>query len=67
MHYAEIKYLQISSIEMQMPNKHYIDLDFSSFTKLRIEGQNKEVYLPLDKPSGIIYGRLNRKDSSAKL
>ncbi|KAG5312326.1 URIC Uricase, partial [Acromyrmex insinuator] len=61
------KVKQISSIEMRMPNKHYIDLDFSSFTKLRIEGQNKEVYLPLDKPSGIIYGRLNRKDSSAKL
>ncbi|KYM97773.1 PREDICTED: uricase [Cyphomyrmex costatus] len=59
---------QISSVEMQMPNKHYFDLDFSPYTKLHsVQGENKEVYLPVDKPSGIIYGRLNRKDSSAKL
>lgn len=61
-----IKYLQIYSIEMQMPNKHYFDLDLSKFAKL-VQGQNKEVYLPVDKPSGIIYARLNRKTLSARL
>lgn len=61
-----MKYLQICSIEMQMPNKHYFDLDLSKFSKV-IQGQNKEVYLPIDKPSGIIYARLNRKDFSSKL
>ncbi|XP_077274258.1 uricase-like [Temnothorax americanus] len=60
------KVKQIRSIEMQMPNKHYFDLDFSKFSKV-IQGQNKEVYLPMDKPSGIIYARLNRKDFSPKL
>jgi len=58
--------LQIRSIEMQMPNKHYFDVDFSKFSKV-IQGQNKEVYLPIDKPSGIIYARLNRKNLSAKI
>lgn len=51
---------------MQMPNRHYFDLDLSKFSKV-IQGQNKEVYLPIDKPSGIIYARLNRKDFSPKL
>ncbi|KAL6260095.1 hypothetical protein P5V15_007634 [Pogonomyrmex californicus] len=60
------KVKQICSIEMQMPNKHYFDMDLSKFTKV-IQGQNKEVYLPIDKPSGIIYARLNRKSFSAKL
>ncbi|XP_015115625.1 uricase [Diachasma alloeum] len=57
---------QIYSIEMRMPNKHYFDLDLSKFPKL-VEGENKEVYLPVDKPSGIIYAQLNRKDISSKL
>lgn len=57
---------QIASIEMRMPNKHYYDLDLSKFPKL-VEGENKEVYLPVDKPSGIIYAQLHRKDVSPKL
>lgn len=59
-------YFQISSIEMQMPNKHYFDIDLTKFSKL-VSGENKEVYLPVDKPSGIIYAQLNRKDVTSKL
>lgn len=57
---------QIYSIEMKMPNKHYFDVDLSKFSKL-VTGENKEVYLPVDKPSGIIYAQLNRKDIASKL
>ncbi|CAD6215953.1 GSCOCG00004255001-RA-CDS [Cotesia congregata] len=57
---------QIKSIEMRMPNKHYFDLDMSKFPKL-VDGENKEVYLPVDKPSGIIYAQLNRKDLTSRL
>ncbi|XP_011498832.1 PREDICTED: uricase [Ceratosolen solmsi marchali] len=57
---------QICSIEMRMPNKHYFDIDMSRFSKL-VTGENKEVYLPVDKPSGIIYAQLKRKDITSKL
>lgn len=60
------KVKQIYSIEMKMPNKHYFDIDLSKFTTL-VQGKNKEVYLPIDKPSGIIYAQLNRKSLSSKL
>ena len=51
---------------MRMPNKHYFELDLSKFPKL-VQDENKEVYLPVDKPSGIIYAQLNRKDVLSKL
>lgn len=51
---------------MRMPNKHYFELDLSKFSSL-VVGENKEVYLPVDKPSGIIYAQLNRKDVTARL
>lgn len=53
----------IDNIEMTMPNKHYVNFDFSQFKG--IEGSNEEssVYLPLDKPSGTIYGKLDRRQS----
>ncbi|KAJ8673955.1 hypothetical protein QAD02_005217 [Eretmocerus hayati] len=57
---------QISSIEMKMPNKHYFDVDLSKFSKL-VSTENKEVYLPVDKPSGIIYAQLNRKSITSRL
>lgn len=57
---------QISAIEMRMPNKHYFDVDLSKFAKI-VEGENKEVYLPVDKPSGIIYAQLHRKDLNSKM
>ncbi|XP_046604326.1 uricase [Neodiprion virginianus] len=57
---------QIYSIEMRMPNKHYFTLDLSKFPKL-VQGENQEVYLPVDKPSGIIYAQLDRKAVVSKL
>ncbi|XP_012262483.2 uricase [Athalia rosae] len=57
---------QIQSIEMRMPNKHYFTLDMSKFSKL-VQGENQEVYLPVDKPAGIIYAQLDRKSIGSKL
>lgn len=51
----------INSIEMTMPNKHYIDFDFSKLQGLEGSGEDNKVFLPLEKPSGVIYGKLNRK------
>lgn len=53
----------ISSIEMTMPNKHYISFDFSKFKGLEGTNDDQSVFLPLDKPSGVIYGKLDRKPS----
>lgn len=53
---------QIDSIEMTLPNKHYVNIDFSKFSGL-VPGGDETVFLPLDKPSGVIYLRLNRNMS----
>jgi urate oxidase len=47
---------------MSMPNKHYFPLDLSKFPQSVVKGQNKEVYEPVDKPSGIIHATLQRKE-----
>jgi urate oxidase len=52
---------QISRIDMTMPNKHYLTLDLSKFPQNVVQGENKEVYEPVDKPSGIIHAILERK------
>lgn len=57
---------QIASIDMEMPNKHYFTVDFSKFPKL-VQGNNEEVFLPVDKPAGIIYAQLDRKQFKSKL
>lgn len=60
--------VQISRIDMAMPNKHYFTLDLSKFPLSIIQGENKEVYQPVDKPSGIIHAMLERKQQAmAKL
>lgn len=51
---------QIDSIEMTLPNKHYVSVDFSQF-KTIVKDQEQNVYLPLDKPSGVIFAKLDRK------
>ncbi|KAL7286102.1 hypothetical protein TKK_0019616 [Trichogramma kaykai] len=66
------KVRQISSIEMKMPNKHYFPFDFSKFPRLveSLSGdQDRDVYVPQDNPSGVIYAQLNRKQplTSSKL
>lgn len=63
-----LSYLQISRIEMFMPNKHYLTVDMSKFPPSVLENnENKEVYHPIDKPSGIIYAELLRKELNSKL
>jgi urate oxidase len=60
--------VQIKRIDMSMPNKHYFPLDLSKFPQSVVKGQNKEVYEPVDKPSGIIHATLQRKGQTrAKL
>lgn len=54
---------EVSSIDMTMPNKHYFNFDFSKFPKL-VQGEElkeETVFLPVDKPAGIIYAQLDRK------
>ena len=56
--------LQVKKITIFMPNAHYFDFDFTKFPLLQTE-LNKpglgDVYLPLDKPSGIIESTLERE------
>jgi urate oxidase len=57
---------EISSISIQMPNKHYFVFDTSKYPAV-VQGENKEVFHPVDKPSGIIYSQLSRKNILSKL
>lgn len=53
---------EINSIEMTLPNKHYVNIDFTKFKGI-VENKDETVFLPLVKPSGVIYLKLNRKMS----
>jgi len=50
---------QMSKIEVRLPNKHYYSIDFGQFPNM--DKQNDEVFLPGDKPAGIISAVLGRK------
>ena len=46
-----------------MPNAHYFDFDFGGFQELKEEldaSCNREVYTPVDNPSGIIESEMDR-------
>lgn len=49
-----------------MPNKHYFTFDTSKHPQV-VNGDNKEVFQPVDKPSGIIFAQLKRKNIFSKL
>lgn len=51
----------INWMEMTLPNVHYVNIDFSKFNGLVSTEAEETVYLPLDKPSGVIYLKLARK------
>lgn len=53
---------EINSIEMTLPNKHYVNIDFTKFKEI-VQNEDETVFLPLVKPSGVIYLKLNRKMS----
>ncbi|XP_067940978.1 uricase-like [Watersipora subatra] len=57
------KVKQISEISMSLPNVHYFDVDMARFTQLSLRN-TKNVYLPTDKPSGIIKATLARSQTS---
>lgn len=51
---------QMSHIEVELPNKHYVPVDFSKLS--RVAGtHNDEVFLPYDAPAGNIKAILGRK------
>lgn len=56
----------LERIELEMPNVHYLTADFSKFPNL-IQGQNLEVFVPTDKPSGNIFVEMNREKIASKL
>jgi urate oxidase len=56
---------EIRYIEMELPNRHYVNIDLSKFPKVG-SATNDEVLLPLDKPSGNIHAALAR-NFTAKL
>ncbi|CAD7079326.1 unnamed protein product [Hermetia illucens] len=57
---------QVGSISMQMPNKHYFDFDTKPFKNV-IPGDTNNVFIPVDKPSGIIYAQLDRSGLKSRL
>lgn len=56
---------QIAAINIEMPNIHYYPFDISKFPKV-IQGENKEVFHPVDKPNGNIFSQLTRKAIALK-
>lgn len=57
---------QVASIEMTLPNKHYFHFDTKPFEKIA-PGENNEVFMPVDKPYGIVYAQLSRKDINSHI
>jgi urate oxidase len=51
---------QMSHIEVELPNKHYVPVDFSKFSRITGD-QNDQVFLPFDTPAGTIKAVLGRK------
>lgn len=51
---------------MRMPNKHYFAVDLSKFPRVG-SPNNNEVFMPVDKPSGMIESTLARSDLMSKL
>jgi urate oxidase len=51
---------QMSHIEVELPNKHYVPIDFTKFSTMT-GTHNDEVFLPYDHPAGTIKAVLGRK------
>lgn len=60
-----IVFFQIAVVNIEMPNIHYYPFDMSKFPKV-IQGENKEVFHPVDKPNGNIFSQLARVQVSIK-
>ncbi len=63
---------QMEWMSMAMPNKHYFNVDLSKFPR-SVGGTggakctNDEVFMPVDKPSGMIIAKLARNEIGSKL
>ncbi|XP_060650854.1 uricase-like [Drosophila nasuta] len=51
----------VAVMSLTLPNRHYVHFDMKPFKKL-VPGENNEIFIPLDKPYGIVYTQLSRKD-----
>lgn len=56
---------QIAVVNIEMPNIHYYPFDISKFPKV-VQGENKEVFHPVDKPNGNIFSQLSRVQVTLK-
>ena len=56
----------IDRISITMPNKHYFNVNLAKFPKVGSK-TNNEVFLPVDKPSGLISATVARKQLRSKL
>ncbi|KAL7724656.1 hypothetical protein ACLKA6_008657 [Drosophila palustris] len=52
---------QVALMSLTLPNRHYNNFDTRPFQKL-VPGENNDVFIPLDKPYGIVHAQLARKD-----
>lgn len=57
---------QVAVIAMTLPNKHYFNFDTKPFQQIA-PGENNDVFMPVDKPYGIVYAQLSRKDISSHI
>lgn len=57
---------QIDTIGITMPNRHYFTVNLAKFPKVGSK-TNNEVFLPVDKPSGLISATVGRKQFMSKL
>jgi urate oxidase len=56
----------MDNITITMPNKHYFTVNLAKFPKVGSK-TNNEVFLPVDKPSGLITATVGRKQLMSKL
>ncbi|KAH8418061.1 hypothetical protein KR222_011380 [Zaprionus bogoriensis] len=57
---------QVAVIAMTLPNKHYYNFDTKPFQQIA-PGENNDVFQPADKPYGIVYAQLTRKEISSHI
>ncbi|XP_060577176.1 uricase-like [Ruditapes philippinarum] len=55
---------QIHQMEINFPNKHYFEIDYTKFPKISFEGCFNRVYTALDNPSGNIRAVVKRSNMS---